>query len=125
MQTYCKTLMAVDETVSIVMDYLKAAGFEQNAMIIYVGDNGFSWGKHGPIDKRHFYEGNVKAPLLAYVPGNFTSRQTVERMIQKVDVALAILELAALKKPDYVPDKSFIQLLKGDTTNWRVKIFYE
>ena len=125
MQTYCKTLMAVDETVSIVMDYLKAAGFEQNAMIIYVGDNGFRWGKHGPIDYSHFYEESVKVPLLVYAPGRFTFGQTVERMIQKVDVALAILELAALKKPDYVQDKSFMQLLKGDTTNWRVKIFYE
>src|SRR6476620_7292404 len=32
---------------------------------------------------------------------------------------------AGLQKPDYMPGKSIIQLLKGDTTNWRDKIFYE
>lgn len=46
-------------------------------------------------------------------------------MVQNIDIAPTVLELAGLKKPDYMPGKSFVQLLKGDTTQWRNKIFYE
>ena len=124
-QTYCETLMAVDESVATVMKYLEDNGLENNTMVIYMGDNGFSWGEHGLIDKRHFYEESVKVPFLVYAPGVFKGGQTIEKMEQNVDVAPTILEMAGLKKPDYMPGKSIVPLLKGDTTNWRDKIFYE
>lgn len=46
-------------------------------------------------------------------------------MVQNVDIAPTCLEMAGLKKPDYMPGYSIIQLLKGDETNWRDRIFYE
>lgn len=124
-QTYCETLMAVDESIGSVLDYLEKNGLKENTMVIYMGDNGFSWGEHGLIDKRHFYEESVKVPFLVYAPGMFKSGQRIDRMIQNIDIAPTVLELAGLKKPDYMPGKSFMQLLKGDSTQWRDKIFYE
>lgn len=124
-QTYCETLMAVDESVGSVMKYLKDNNLENNTMVIYMGDNGFSWGEHGLIDKRHFYEESVKVPFLVYAPSIFKGGVTIEDMEQNIDIAPTILEAAGLKKPAYMPGKSFIQLLKGDTTEWRDKIFYE
>jgi N-acetylglucosamine-6-sulfatase len=124
-QAYCETLMAVDESIGTVIDYLKANGLENNTMVVYMGDNGFSWGEHGLIDKRHFYEESVKVPFLVYAPGMFKQGQRIDRMIQNIDIAPTVLELAGLKAPSYMPGKSFNQLLKGDTTKWRDKIFYE
>ncbi|WP_018626521.1 sulfatase family protein [Niabella aurantiaca] len=124
-RTYCETLMAVDESVGTIMDYLKKNGLNQNTMVVYMGDNGFSWGEHGLIDKRHFYEESVKVPFLVYAPGLLKGGKIVKQMIQNIDIAPTILELAGLKKPDYMPGRSFIQLLKGDTMGWRKKIFYE
>lgn len=124
-QTYCETLKAVDESIENVIKYLKDNGLEQNTMVIYMGDNGFSWGEHGLIDKRHFYEESVKVPFLVYAPGLFKGGQTITRMIQNVDVGPTVLELAGLKKPDNMVGNSFTQLLRGDTTGWRDRIFYE
>ncbi len=124
-QTYCETLMAVDESINTVIEYLKANGLEKNTMVIYMGDNGFSWGEHGLIDKRHFYEESVKVPFLVYAPGMLTNGQTINKMVQNIDIAPTVLELAGLQKPNYMPGKSFVQLLKGDTSLWRNKIFYE
>lgn len=124
-QTYAETLMAVDDSVQTLVDYLKANGLENNTMVIYMGDNGFSWGEHGLIDKRHFYEESVKVPFIVYAPGIFKGGQTITKMVQNIDIAPTVLELAGLQKPEYMPGKSFIQLLKGDTTQWRDKIFYE
>jgi N-acetylglucosamine-6-sulfatase len=124
-QTYCETLKAVDESVESVLNYLKENGLEQNTMVIYMGDNGFSFGEHGLIDKRHFYEESVKVPFLVYAPGMFKGGQVISNMIQNIDVGPTILEMAGLKKPEYMPGRSFIPLLKGNTINWRDKIFYE
>ncbi|MXV50562.1 sulfatase-like hydrolase/transferase [Pedobacter sp. HMF7647] len=124
-QNYCETLMAVDESVGRVLDYLKQNNLDQNTMVIYMGDNGFSWGEHGLIDKRHFYEESVKVPFLVYCPALFKGGETVTKMIQNVDVAPTILECAGLQKPGYMPGQSFIPLLQNKEVKWRDKIFYE
>lgn len=124
-RTYCETLMGVDESIGAIMDYLKSEGLDKSTLIIYMGDNGFSMGEHGLIDKRHFYEESVKVPFLVYCPELFKGGQTITRMVQNVDVAPTILSVAGLQAPASMPGKSFIRLLKGDSTNWRDKIFYE
>jgi N-acetylglucosamine-6-sulfatase len=125
-QLYCETLMGVDESIGSVMDYLKSEGLDSSTLVIYMGDNGFSMGEHGLIDKRHFYEESVKVPFLVRCPELFTKgSQTITKMVQNVDVAPTILAAAGLQKPAGMPGKSFIPLLKGDSTQWRDKIFYE
>lgn len=124
-QSYCETLLGVDESIGEVMDYLKKEGLDKNTLVIYMGDNGFSFGEHGLIDKRHFYEESVKVPFLVRCPDLFDGGKTINKMVQNIDVAPTILQAAGLQKPANMPGKSFIQLLKGDSTKWRDKIFYE
>ncbi len=124
-QAYAETLMAVDESVGQVLDYLKKNNLEKNTIVFYMGDNGFSWGEHGLIDKRHFYEESVKVPFLVYAPSILKGGNTIQKMVQNIDIAPTILDLAGLKKPTYMPGKSFLTLLKGDSSEWRNKIFYE
>lgn len=124
-QKYCETLLGVDESIGTVMDYLKKHGLDESTLVIYMGDNGFSWGEHGLIDKRHFYEESVKVPLLARCPELFDGNQKVEKMVQNIDLAPTILSMAGLEKPKYMPGHSFVRLLKGDDSNWRDRIFYE
>lgn len=124
-QLYCETLMAVDESIGSVMDYLKSEGLDNNTLIIYMGDNGFSMGEHGLIDKRHFYEESVKVPFLVYCPEIFSGGKRIDKMVQNIDVAPTVLFAAGLQPPATMPGKSFIPLLKGDSVQWRDKIFYE
>jgi len=124
-QDYCETLMGVDESIGTVMNYLKKAGLGESTLVIYMGDNGFSWGEHGLIDKRHFYEESVKVPFLVHCPELVKGGTVVTRMVQNVDIAPTCLEMAGLKKPEYMPGYSIAQLLKGDESNWRDRIFYE
>lgn len=124
-QNYCETLMGVDESVGAVLNYLKQQGLDKNTLIIYMGDNGFSFGEHGLIDKRHFYEESVKVPFLVYCPELFKGGQTIQKMVQNIDVAPTILSVAGLQQPADMPGKSFLPLLKADSIQWRNKIFYE
>jgi arylsulfatase A-like enzyme len=124
-QTYCETLMGVDESIGAVMEYLKQEGLDKSTLVIYMGDNGFSFGEHGLIDKRHFYEESAKVPFMAYCPEIFSGGKVVEKMVHNIDVAPTILAAASLQAPATMPGKSFIPLLQGDSTPWRDKIFYE
>ncbi|TLX72779.1 sulfatase [Labilibacter sediminis] len=125
LQKYCETLLGVDESVGTVMEWLKSNGLDESTMVIYMGDNGFSWGEHGLIDKRHFYEESVKVPMLVRCPEIFKGGEPVKKMVQNVDVAPTILECAGLVKPEYMPGHSMIPLLQGDSTQWRERIYYE
>ncbi len=123
---YCETLMGVDESIGAVMEYLRQEGLDTSTLVIYMGDNGFSWGEHGLIDKRHFYEESVKVPLLVRCPELFEGGKTPPQMVQNIDIAPTILAEAGVKQPAEMPGVSFIPILTGDTgTPSRSKIFYE
>ena len=122
---YNETLMGVDESIGSVMDWLEANNLDKNTLVIYMGDNGFSWGEHGLIDKRHAYEESIKVPMLIHCPELFEGGKTLNQMVQNIDIAPTILDCANVKKPEYMPGSSMLKILNGNEKNWRKKIFYE
>lgn len=122
---YCETLKGVDESLGRILDYLDSEGIAQSTVVIYMGDNGFSFGEHGLIDKRHFYEESVKVPFLVRCPGMLEGGQTIKKMVQNIDVAPTILALAGIQKPAHMQGRSILGILQGKDTTWREKIFYE
>jgi len=123
---YLETLMAVDESVQRVMNWVKENGLEKNTMIVYMGDNGFSFGEHGLIDKRHAYEESMRVPMLVWAPDMVQPNSVIEQVVMNVDVAPTFLELAGIAKPIQMQGYSFNSLLKGNSTGWqRDKVFYE
>lgn len=124
-RAYCETLLGVDESVGRLLDWLDKEGIAGSTAVIYMGDNGFSFGEHGLIDKRHFYEESVKVPFLFRCPELTAGGRVMEPMIQNIDVAPTVLALAGIAKPDEMQGNSILGLLNGTETKWRDKIFYE
>ena len=122
---YCETLKGVDESVGNVMEYLQEEGIDQSTMMVYMGDNGFSFGEHGLIDKRQFYEESVKVPFLVRCPELLDGGKQIQKMVQNIDIAPTFLELAGIKKPEHMHGMSFLPLLGGQDVAWRDRIFYE
>jgi N-acetylglucosamine-6-sulfatase len=123
---YLETLMGIDNSVGRVLDYLKTNGLDKETLIIYMGDNGFSFGEHGLIDKRHAYEESMRVPLLARSPALIKAGTKVKEMVLNVDIAPSILEMAGVKKPNQMQGASFLPLMQGKTVqNWRKEVFYE
>ena len=123
---YLETLQAVDESIQKVIDWVSAQGLQDNTMVVYMGDNGFSFGEHGLIDKRHTYEESMRVPLLVWAPGMVKPNSVINQNIMNVDLAPTFLELAGIKTPLNMQGYSFLNVLKGDTAAWqRSKVFYE
>jgi arylsulfatase A-like enzyme len=125
LKRYCELIMSLDESIGRILDCLKEEGISESTMVIYMGDNGFSFGEHGLIDKRHFYEESAKVPFLVRCP-ELVGKGVVNReMIQNIDIAPTIMELAGIKKPLQMQGMSFMPLITGEDTKWRDRIFYE
>ena len=122
---YCEALMAVDESIASLMNYLEENGLLETTMVIYMGDNGFSFGEHGLIDKRHFYEESAKVPLLIHCPEQFKGGHVEKHLVQNIDIAPTILESFGITKPDHMQGLSLLPLLKGEEPEWRDRVFYE
>jgi arylsulfatase A-like enzyme len=91
-----------------------------------MGDNGFSFGEHGLIDKRQAYEESIRVPLLAMGKGYIPAHTVVDEVIQNIDIAPTILDLAEISKPENMDGSSFAALLRGETIqNWQDTLFYE
>ena len=122
---YCETLLGVDESIGAVLDYLDEAGLADSTLVIYMGDNGFAFGEHGLIDKRQFYEESVKVPFLVRYPEVLEGGQVIEKMVQNIDVAPTVLEVAGINQPEQMQGRSMVPILKDEVTDWRDRIFYE
>jgi len=124
-RNYFETLQAVDESIEQVLNWLVKQGLDKNTMVVYMGDNGFSFGEHGLIDKRHAYEESMRVPLLCWAPGLFKGGSKIPQVVMNVDIAPTFLELAGINKPSNMQGISFAGLLQGKKISWRDKVFYE
>ncbi|CAN5272335.1 sulfatase [soil metagenome] len=122
---YLETLMAVDESIQQVLDWVEKNGLKENTMVVYMGDNGFLFGEHGLIDKRNAYEESMRVPLLVWAPGMVKPNTVFSQMILNIDVAPTFLEIAGISKPAQMQGESFLPVLQEKNIDWRNKVFYE
>ena len=123
MRDYLRVITSVDRNIGRVLDYLEEKGLLENTMIVYTSDQGFYMGEHGWFDKRFMYEESFRTPLLVRLPGG--KKGDVTEMVQNIDYAPTILELAGIEKPEEMHGESFLPLLKGEKVpEWRNSLYY-
>jgi N-acetylglucosamine-6-sulfatase len=122
---YCETLLSVDDSIGRVIKYLEDNDLADDTLVMYMGDNGFVFGEHGLIDKRHMYEESMRVPFLAWCPGMIKPGSVIEELIQNIDVAPTILDVAGIETPARMDGKSFLPILQGKKIPWRDAAFYE
>jgi arylsulfatase A-like enzyme len=122
---YTETLLGLDDSIGKVLDYLDASKNAESTTVIYMSDNGFSFGEHGLIDKRHMYEESMRIPMLMYSPGLVQAGTKIKELVQNIDIAPTILDIAGVAAPEEVDGRSFLPLLKGEAITWRDELLYE
>ncbi len=84
---YAETLLAVDDSIGRVMDFLRERKLLDSTLVIYMGDNGFAFGEHGLIDKRTAYEESMRVPMLMQCPDLFKGGSKVSQLVANIDIA--------------------------------------
>ncbi len=118
-------MLGVDDSVGRVIKWLEDNGQLDNTLIVYMGDNGFSFGERGLIDKRHMYEESMRVPMLVHCPSTVKAGTKLTQVVQNVDVAPTLMAYAGLAKPNQMQGNSFLPLLAGQSIPWKDRAFYE
>ncbi|PSU33859.1 sulfatase [Photobacterium lutimaris] len=117
MRDYMGTVMTIDENVGRILDYLDESGLAENTIVVYSSDQSFFIGEHGWAEKRYMYEEGFKMPFMIRWPSQIEGNQRPQAMIQNMDFGPTFLEAAGLPTPEEMQGKSFLKVLKGQTSD--------
>ncbi len=115
------TILRVDAGVGLLLDELKTAGFAENTVVIFVGDNGATV-RHG---KTTSYEPGVRVPLMIRWPGTAKAGEVRGELVSTIDILPTVLAAAGVSVPPEVEGRSLTALWGGASTPWREFLFTE
>lgn len=111
---YWAMIELIDANVGRLVATLEESGQRENTVIIFTSDHGHMIGDHGLINKGcRFYEGLVRVPLIVSWPGKFKSGLRCDELVELIDIAPTLLELAGEPAGDNMHGKSLLPLLTG------------
>lgn len=124
MEDYLGTVRSVDRNIGRLLEYLDENGLTENTMIVYTSDQGFYLGEHGWFDKRFMYEESFRTPLIIKYPS--VIREGIENndLVQNIDIAPTILDVAGIEIPEEMQGRSLTPLLAQQNDNWRDQLYY-
>jgi len=117
MQLEC--LQAVDEAVAAILQELTATNQDQNTMIIFASDNGYSWGSHRWEPKQCPYEECMRVPLVIRYAPLAPLPRTETGFGLNIDHGETLAELAGATPDPGVEGASLVRLLDGTAPSWR------
>jgi arylsulfatase A-like enzyme len=122
---YLRTVAALDENVSKVLDWLEADGIADDTIVVYTSDQGFFLGDHGWYDKRFMYEESLRMPFLVRYPREIPAGSTSAAMALNVDFGATFLDYAGLPAPAFMQGRSLRPVLRGAIpADWRTSMYY-
>ncbi len=112
-----------DENIGRLLEAIDGQGLRRKTAVFFMSDNGgihrfYRAGLRG--GKGSVYEGGVRSPLFARLPGRFPAGAKLDAMASHVDLLPTLCELAGAAPPDDRPldGRSLVELLtKGEGTS--------
>lgn len=109
---YNACIASVDDTVGKLLDYLRAQGLYDNALVVVAADHGESLGEHGELTHSIFlYDSTIHVPLLLKLPGNRFAGQRVTATVSLVDLAATLLDALGRSPPPAMQGGSLLPLI--------------
>jgi len=120
-----KTLLAVDESIEMIINKIKDQGKLDNTVIIFLSDNGLLLGEHGLVSKDSVYEAAIKVPFAIKIPG--IASQERNEVVSNIDIAPTIYELVGLNDSEITEgyDGSSMLRLFDRNIEWRKSLMIE
>jgi arylsulfatase A-like enzyme len=123
---YLRVVREVDDEVGRVMAWLERENLKDNTIVIYAGDQGFFLGEKGWFDKRWIYEESMRMPLIVHWPEGIEPGMVSEHLVQNLDFAPTILEIAGAEVPERMQGRSLVPILRGENpADWRDAVYYQ
>lgn len=123
---YYRLITGVDEVVGNMVAQLKKLKIDQNTLIIFMGDNGFSLGEHGLEGKWFGFEESIRVPLIisgGALPKSFQGKSSPQLALN-IDIAPTILSFAGIPVPSAIQGYDLLAV-EQKKLSARKDFFYE
>ncbi len=122
-QEYYAIISHLDTQVGEILDALTTSGKMENTYIFFTADHGLSVGRHGLIGKQNMYDHSMRVPLVVCGP-DIPKGKKVEADVYLQDIMASSLDLAKIKKPNYLEFNSLLDLAKGSQSKSHYESIY-
>ena len=96
---YAANVTLIDEQVGRILEALERKGYLENAVVLFTSDHGDCLGDHGHIQKWTMYDAITRVPTLVWAPESLPAGKRVDDLVQQMDLAPMLFELAGLEPP--------------------------
>lgn len=123
----------VDDGVGKVMATLRTLGILDNTLVIYLSDQGSSYGQNGIWGNSSWaipgtaYDSNMQVPLILRHPEHIAAGVRATQMIDQFDVFPTLLDYLGLGALEIArsPGQSFAPILRGAEQDWNDEVYFE
>ena len=129
--TYLAMIESVDAGFGRLMTAIDDAGLRDRTIVVFFSDNGaVSWhGRNAPFrgEKKSFYEGGIRVPLLMRVPGVTEAGTVSDTPVNGIDFFPTLVELTGgdpAGRPGIRDGVSFVSALHSQDTLERAPMFW-
>ncbi|XP_039622200.1 iduronate 2-sulfatase isoform X2 [Polypterus senegalus] len=130
-QNYFAAVSFLDAQVGQLLGTLDDLGLSDSTIVVFSSDHGWSLGEHGEWAKYSNFDVATRVPLIFYAPGlttphpkfglrifpfidafsytpnRISKRNSVESIVELIDLFPTLVDLVALEVPPSCPDQSF------------------
>ncbi|HKJ68554.1 MAG TPA: sulfatase-like hydrolase/transferase [bacterium] len=112
-QEYYAIISHMDSQIGRILEGLNQSGKAENTSIFFTADHGLAVGHHGLMGKQNMFDHSVRAPLIVSGP-DIPQNLRINTPVYLQDIMPSTLDLAGVRKPEYVQFKSLLPLIRGE-----------
>lgn len=109
---YYTSVSFLDRNIGTVLNKLRELKLEDDTLVVYMADHGYSLGQHGRFEKHCCYDPALRVPLIMRLPGRI-QKGVVNDFTESVDVAPTILEMLGAPALPVAHGRSLKTYLEG------------
>ena len=119
-----QTLLAVDDGVNSLLGELRRRRILRDTIVVFMSDNGYSWGAHRVEGKGVPYEESIRVPLVIRYDRLFRGSRIETRTALNIDLAPTFAAAARAKRAR-VDGQSLLGIVRGSATPGREDFLVE
>jgi choline-sulfatase len=96
--SYYTSVAFLDRNVGVLLDALRRLHLEDDTLVIYMADHGYSLGQHGRFEKHTCYEPALRVPLIFRWPEHVRQGGVVQEFTESIDVPPTLLGLLGAER---------------------------
>lgn len=110
---YLANVTMIDTKIGEILASLRAQGYLDDAVVIFMSDHGDCLTDHGHSQKWNNYEQTVRVPLAIWGPGRVAAGRRVDELVSLFDLGPTILDYAGAPVPESFEARSLKPALDG------------